>query len=641
MTTQPPTPPPPTPPTPQRRRRRTVAGAAAATLVAGAVALATVLGTPQGPTASPTPTPAAPQLAASRPYTLTMQEGEPPTSGLAVTFAAPSPKGGALRFEGRGWSIQISEDLGKTWATARPEAPELPRDDPNAYYGYLTPISGGMNGVLVRGWDTAPDVPWGIRGPTLTPRTSAPPAPVRRGAGGPLGTSENFGNSFDRAAGLPPLPFVTDSQSANWDVTIESRDFPTDYVLEEHEAHHSGTDCAGYPQTHTISAYEDAVFLCNNHLMTSIQAGGYAAVYLVPNRMLDFSAGEGVVSVDMSTLRTSTRDWSDFWIVPFADNLVAPLEDWIPDLEGYPRNSVHFFMENSGAGTTYRTIITENFVSREIGNPQWPGYEAPLQAAIPPGTSATRRDTFEMRISQDHIKFWMPAYNYVWYEGAIGNGGLTYTQGIVMLGHHSYNPLKPCHDAEVPTDTCAPDTWHWDNFTINPAQPFTILNASRRYVDDNNESVPVTFPSPAPAGSYLRFHGRAADSNIQYSLNGGSTWTNATRRAIQSADKWAVFHSYWDAIPAGTQSVMIRGNTSPSGQGIFMARNITIWSETLIAPEPTATAGPSPTATVTRTPTAGPSPTNTPTPTRTPTPTPILATATPRKTGSLIDEFGG
>ena len=39
--------------------------------------------------------------------------------------------------------------------------------------------------------------------------------------------------------------------------------------------------------------------------MTSINASGYGVIYLTPDQMVDFSAGEAVVRFDMSTFRTS------------------------------------------------------------------------------------------------------------------------------------------------------------------------------------------------------------------------------------------------------------------------------------------------------------------------------------------------
>src|SRR5215208_4458627 len=55
-------------------------------------------------------------------------------------------------------------------------------------------------------------------------------------------------------------------QPTDWDVSIHSRDHQYWYALEPMHAHH-GTDCAGFPATHEINSYTDAVFNCNNHIM--------------------------------------------------------------------------------------------------------------------------------------------------------------------------------------------------------------------------------------------------------------------------------------------------------------------------------------------------------------------------------------
>ena len=46
---------------------------------------------------------------------------------------------------------------------------------------------------------------------------------------------------------------------------------------------------------------------------------------------------------------------------------------------------------------------------------------------------------------------------------------LGWTQGVVQFGHHSYTPFKDCESHPF---ICEPDTWHWDNISINPAKPF-------------------------------------------------------------------------------------------------------------------------------------------------------------------------
>src|SRR5829696_1968908 len=143
--------------------------------------------------------------------------------------------------------------------------------------------------------------------------------------------------------GRPAAPAAW--QPADWDVTVHSRDSGTWYTLEAMDAHH-GSDCGAAPATHRIASYADAVFQCNDHIMTAINASGYGVIYLTPNQLLDFSTGEAVLRWDMSTIRGSGRDWIDLWISPYADHLQLPLESWLPDLNGRPRHALNIRMDS-------------------------------------------------------------------------------------------------------------------------------------------------------------------------------------------------------------------------------------------------------------------------------------------------------
>lgn len=90
---------------------------------------------------------------------------------------------------------------------------------------------------------------------------------------------------------------------------------------------------------------------------------------------------------------------------------------------------------------------------------------------------AKRRDKFELQISRNHLRFGMPAYNFNWIDLPIPE--LDWSQGVVQIGHHSYNPAK---DAGCPINQnaktgCSPTTWHWDNVNI---QPYNTLHHSAR-----------------------------------------------------------------------------------------------------------------------------------------------------------------
>jgi hypothetical protein len=389
--------------------------------------------------------------------------------------------------------------------------------------------------------------------PTQTPPPSATPPPPSPPPPAPPG--DGFLETFD---GWPaaPEPF----QSGNWDVAVHSRDDDTWYSLEPMDAMH-GSDCSPAPAVHPIHTYADTVFRCRDHLMTSLRASGYGVIYLTPNQLVDFSAGEAVIRFDVSTLRLTNRDWFDIWITPYGDNLQAPLEDWLPDLNGEPRRGIHIRMElteHTPIVSAFGGEVIRNFAAEELPEQESAGYETFL---IP---SAGDRETFELRISANHVKFGMPDYNFWWVDANFAP--IDWNQGIVQIGHHSYNPMKDC-------PVCLPNTWHWDNVTITPAVPFTMIQANQRFVEAGSNA--VQFSTPAPAASHLRFSG--IGDNLEVSFNSGATWQPAQMQA-QEEYHGDHFRTYWMPIPAGTTSVNFRGDTWYGGG--WHARDIAIWSLT-------------------------------------------------------------
>ncbi|MCS7054584.1 MAG: hypothetical protein NZM18_00180 [Thermoflexales bacterium] len=347
---------------------------------------------------------------------------------------------------------------------------------------------------------------------------------------------------------LQPQPW----EPAHWDVTVHSRDVNTWYQLEAMPTNH-GPDCAPPPAEHIISSYEDAVYLCRNHLMTAIQAAGYGVIYLTPNHMVDFSQGTATIRFDVSTLRTSMRDWIDLWISPYDDHLQLPL-DMEVDLSGPPRRAVQVRMDLSG--NYFDLVIYRDFQATVIDGPP-----IPYDQFLTP--SPRRRDTFELQISRTRIKFGMPAYNFYWIDTAIPDLG--WGQGVVQFGHHSYNPLKDC-------TSCRAGTWHWDNITISPARPFTMIPASRRFADRANPA--VTLAAPTPANARLRFAG--IGPNLQVRFNGGA-WQPAQLQAHDARYfKDEHFRSFWMPIPAGVTQVEFRGDLWWGAD--WHVRDISVWA---------------------------------------------------------------
>lgn len=375
--------------------------------------------------------------------------------------------------------------------------------------------------------------------PTATPTATATP-------------TSGFRETFD---GQPatPQPWRPDS---GWDVTVHSRDRET-WVLMDSVAAQHGTECQPPPEAHIVNTYEEAVFRCRDHIMTSINARGYGVIYLTPAQLVDFSDGEAVIRFDVSTLRTSNRDWIDLWITPYDDNLQTPLEDWLPDLNGEPRRAIHVRMKFGQSGNlsvVFQGFVVNGFDSLQLSQARTTSYEP---------QSALSRQMFELRISQNRLRFGMPAHNLWWLDAPLA---LDWDRGVVQFGHHSYNPLKDC------PLSCSPGTWHWDNVSIEPAIPFTILRADRRFVDPTSPG-PLSFPAPAPSNAHLRFSG--IGNGFRISTDGGATWVPAQLQAQEEYHS-DHFRSYWTPIPAGTTTVHVDCQNWWGGR--CHARDISIWS---------------------------------------------------------------
>ncbi len=426
--------------------------------------------------------------------------------------------------------------------------------------------------------------------------------------------------------GAPPAPLPYRALS-DFDITVHSRDSQTFTTLEPMTADH-GTDCSPPPATHAVGgSYDGSVFQCLNHVMTAIMAGGYGVIYLTPPAMLDWSAGPATLSYDMSTLRTSQRDWVDLWVSPFTQTLQLPLDIDLPDLEGPAPTGIHIKMDNFGGQSPFIGWTSQNFVGTPLNAYWWIG----LESMIPP--SAAVRTPFQLQVSRTHVRFGLPGVPFWWIDQDVPDLG--FDQGVVQLGHHSYNPLKDCAPPPppAPATVCAPNTWHWDNVALNPAAPFTILRGDPRVLDATTGAT-LTFPSAAPAGAFLRF--ALVGTSAQISLDGGATWQAASAQPISKPFDDSKAQSYWTAIPAGTTSVQVRAQNS--GQlGTWQMRDASIWAQAAPPPRtPTPTPAATPTATLAPPATATAVP-PTATPALTATPTPVQCERVSLQGGGLIN----
>lgn len=393
-------------------------------------------------------------------------------------------------------------------------------------------------------------------------------------------TSGPFGTPTNPWPDHPPTPW----HPTDFDVQIHSRDPNTWYAPEPFRAMH-GTNCAPYQNaepandvrpgdtgSHAVSTYEELNYRCRNHMMTAIKATGYGVIYLTPNAMVDFGAREASVKFAVSTLRSSSRDWWDLWLTPYDDNLALPVDGSVAvgtDLQGPPPRAVHIRMAADPGKSRFDLYVVNNYGEGRMQVLTTKGYESILKPV------STRRDTFELRISSTRIRFGMkkvdspdePAGAINWIDVPVR---LKWTRGVLQWGHHSQNPEA---------DGGTAGTWHWDDFTIAPAVPFSIITSVApaggrvRYVDASTAATPVNFERPAPAGANLRF--AAFGTGIQVSTDGGATWSDARVQpaALNRTDR---FRSYWTPVPQGTSSVLFRQN--PATPGTWIVQDMTIWS---------------------------------------------------------------
>lgn len=393
---------------------------------------------------------------------------------------------------------------------------------------------------------------------------------------------------------IAPQPFTTHGDYVNWDVIVHSRDNDTWTSLNSMQAGHGG-NCAGPPATHENHTYDGAVFVCNEHLMTSIAAAGYGVIYLVPSKMLDWTNGPATLSFEVSTHKSSTRDWIDIWLQQFAGNVALPLQAGLPDLQAnldYNLPAGHQWLHIDGFGNR------KGFPAARSNGAAIGGWNGLLEWTA---DSAPQRDTYVLTIDSTRFSFCKTTgepQTICWANNLFHN--LTITQATVQLGHHSYNPTK----VENGVSAGLPNTWHWDDVTLSPSVPFTIIHADKRIVFGSGGT--VNFSAPAPAGSYLRF-----------AAVGPVTVNSQPVQPLKTTVHGESANNYFVPIPTGAVSVNI--GIANGWWGPSMAEGFSIWSKGGTPPS-TPTPIPSPTATSTPVP---PTPTSTPTVVP-PTPTPQM-----------------
>ncbi len=307
--------------------------------------------------------------------------------------------------------------------------------------------------------------------------------------------------------------------------------------------------CGAPPSTHKIHTLEEAVFHCRDHVMTAINSdeSGYAVVYLTPSAMADWRAGPASIEFDVSTARSTKRDWIDVWLTPWEDGMVLPLDGSTPDLNGPPRKALRFNL-----GDNFAWSIHSYPGDVKISKLHWRDLPVPF--------SSKQRDKFTITIGNGAIKM---EYRNV--EKGVTMlvdrvplpKSLGFDRAIVQFGHHSYTPSKDCLLAGH--GRCGPNTWHWDNVKISPSIPLTFNKIGRLDAAGSITVMP----------GWLRFAARGATE-----LNWGSGWVKATP-VNGPHGNIGQFASYFVRVPEGVTMVQIRGKESWAGA--WRAKEISVW----------------------------------------------------------------
>jgi hypothetical protein len=400
------------------------------------------------------------------------------------------------------------------------------------------------------------------------------------------------------AGGWPPHdPLAWAWSPSDFDVAKHSRDPLTWFDPQPFRGMH-GTACQPYQKpepdnsvepgdagSHAIASWADANYRCRNHMMTSLKASGYAAIYIAPNALVSLASGTATVRFALSTFRTSGNDWVDLWVTPWDDNLALPLDGSLlgVDLQGPPRQGIHIRINPGDRGrSAFEAYAIANFRETRLPSDAR-GYESFLTP------TSTFRDTFELQLSRSRVKFGILARTagaqthpaFTWVDAAVSLPS-SFNASVLQFGHHSMNQA-------LADNAGVGGTWHWDDWRITPAIPFSIIRPAAdasggrvRSIDPRNAATPLSFERAAPSGSFLRF--AAIGVGIQVSFDGGDTWKTAELQEA-AVNRFDRFRSYWTPVPRGTTSVLFRALYDPDEgrpfQIPFLVQDPAIWSRSL------------------------------------------------------------
>lgn len=445
----------------------------------------------------------------------------------------------------------------------------------------------------------------------------------------------SFCEDFSTSDPTSPLSFYDSPLADRWDITVHDRDFQRplitfDLLNAPMWADHS-SDC-GPPADppviprgeadggHYIEDKDDAAYTCKNHLMTAIYGYAASTVILSPNHMVDFTDQEATIGFNISSKRSSDRDYFEVVISPWDTHLQLVQGAITADLRGsLPRYGVKVGLNIDNVTGEFRPEYfgeDNNWPNRFSG--WWPTKDRQLVDILDDyglSFSPRRRDRFELKIKNNgdgtnHLKICAPEYNnYCWVDLDFPNYG--WTKGVVQFTQQSYNPNKEESDGYIHCwalgyEAPCPNTWHWDNFYIYPSVPFSIIKAhdaagARLSRAGVLPTVPVEFylNQPTPEDSYARFNVHADPDTVEISTDNGTIWYHPDWQPLGSLAVENEFRSFFVPIPAGIDKVLIRANeVAPfGGTSKIWIQDFTVWSQSTLGstPSPTPTASPTPT----------------------------------------------
>jgi hypothetical protein len=430
-------------------------------------------------------------------------------------------------------------------------------------------------------------------------------------------------------SGTTPAPQPWSPGAINdWDLIVHNRDHQ-DSMYQVNAVH--GADCSAFPNRHPVTTFAGSVFICNNHLMTALNGGGYSEIVFTPNQLIDFSTS-GTVSLSLSTLKDDDRDWLDIWISPFSQQLLLPSGGIPPDLQGPTANAL-IIGEQASIPTTaglqqFRNCGAISTCVETGAN----GTGATIEGCVAPlgGVSASRRDKRVLTLTPNHVTYSIIVNGIPCVLLDTNYNPIGFTRGVVQFSHHSYAPDEgttcnyPGCIRPVPY-TPAGNTWHWSNIEMSPVIPFTMLRGDMpiRGIQGCYGAVclsptqTVHFAAPSPANSFLRFSALADYNSIKLTLSNGQVISAVPQ--IQKGDgkdgvTYGSFVSYWTPIPAGITAVTFAAaDPNPANQP-WTVQDVSIWSETPLGSAAPPSPSPTPTPVVTPTPSPSASPSPTPSP---------------------------